>query len=102
MLFGNLFKRQTSRIVSGLRMIGDTEILETALARRFRHRLQRLCADRGGCVTVENAMQVFVADKLRQAVLRCLRSFAELRLKLQVQRFVNIVLRPGGDEFLPR
>jgi hypothetical protein len=38
MLLGDLFQSETTRIVRRLRMVGDPEVLEAALPRRFDHR----------------------------------------------------------------
>ena len=69
MLLRDLFQRETTCIVCRLRMVGDPEILEAALPRRFCHCLERLGAVRRGRMTVKYAAEVFVADKLWQCVL---------------------------------
>src|ERR1700712_2968876 len=51
-------------------MVGDTEILETALARSFGHCLQSLGAVGGISVAVKDPAQVLVVDELRQLALQ--------------------------------
>src|SRR6478609_5067214 len=51
-------------------MVGDPEILETALARSFGHCLQSLGAVGGIRVAVEDPAQVLVVDELRQLALQ--------------------------------
>ena len=69
MLLRDFFKRQAARVMRRLRMVGDAEILEAALPRRFRHCLQRLRAVRRGRMGVKYAAEVLVADELWQRVL---------------------------------
>jgi hypothetical protein len=65
-LLDDLLDGQTTGVVGGLRMVGDTEILETALARGLGHGLQRLCAVGSICVAVQDSAKVLVGDQLRQ------------------------------------
>ena len=51
-------------------MVGDPEILETALARGLGHRLQGLGAVGGIGVAVKDPAQVLVGDELRQLALQ--------------------------------
>src|SRR3954451_21865479 len=51
-------------------MVGDPEILETALARSFGHCLQSLGAVGGIRVAVKDPAQVLVVDELRQLALQ--------------------------------
>src|ERR1700709_986622 len=51
-------------------MVGDTEILETALARSFGHCLQGLGAIGGIRVAVKDPAQVLVVDELWQLALQ--------------------------------
>ena len=86
-------------------MVGDPEILEAALPRRFGHRLERFGAVRRGRMAVKYAAQVFVADELWQRVLRSffylVPAFAQLGLdKLQVQRFIDVFLCCRSDKLL--
>ena len=69
-LLRDLFHRETARIVRGLGMIGDAEILEAALARGLGHRLQGLCAVGGIGVAMKDSAQVLVGDELRQLALQ--------------------------------
>jgi hypothetical protein len=103
MLFGDLFKREAPRIVSGLRMVRDPEIFKAACPCRFRHRLKRLGAVGSSRVAMKYAVQVLIANKLRQPVFRGSRNFiaslAHLRLdELEPQGFIDILFRRRGDE----
>ena len=74
-LLGDLVERQAASIVRRLRVIGDAEILEAALARRFCHRFKRFRAVRGRRVAMQDAAQVLIAHKLGQLVLSRLARF---------------------------
>src|SRR3954469_7486681 len=102
MLLSDLFQSETTRVVCRLRVVGDPEILEAALPRRFGHRFERFRAVRCGRMTVKYAAEVFIADKLWQCVLRSfiylVPAFAQLGLdKLQVQRFIDAFLCCSSD-----
>src|SRR6478609_7776713 len=69
-LLPDLFLRETPRVVRGLGVIGDAEILETTLARGLGHRLQGLGAVGGIGVAVKDTAQILVGDELRQLALQ--------------------------------
>ena len=64
MLLCNRLHGETAHIVRELRMVGDPEILETALARSLGHGLKGLGPVGGIRVVVKDPAQVFVGDQL--------------------------------------
>jgi hypothetical protein len=98
----DLLERKPAGVVRRLRVVRHPEILEAALARGVRHRLQRLGAVGRVGVTVQDPAQVAVGDQFRQNALQrpfdLVAPLAQFGLdEREVERLVDVLL-PGCHE----
>ena len=108
LLLGDLFHAETARVMRGLRMVRDAEILVAAASRGFRHCLKRVDSVGAVRMRMKDPGNVGIRHKLRQrsrqGARNLIASLAQLgRDGLHAERLVDRLFRRGSHDLsLPR